>query len=135
MFPRRFDKDLPRAVKANGVWIEDDAGARYLDAGGGALVEAGLFHHAFRAGMARAAQRSPAHGTTAALRPQPAALTRREANVLRLVAQGMTNSEIAAALSFAEITIKHDVRHVIAKLGAANRTHAATIALRQGLLD
>ncbi|MGO9116273.1 MAG: aspartate aminotransferase family protein [Desulfomonilaceae bacterium] len=38
VFPRRFDKDLPRAVKASGVWIEDDAGKRYLDAGGGALV-------------------------------------------------------------------------------------------------
>ena len=39
VFPRRFDKDLPRAVKASGVWIEDDAGERYLDAGGGALLD------------------------------------------------------------------------------------------------
>ncbi|MEW6529248.1 MAG: aspartate aminotransferase family protein [Thermodesulfobacteriota bacterium] len=38
VFPRRLDKPLPRAVKAHGVWIEDENGRRYLDAGGGALV-------------------------------------------------------------------------------------------------
>ncbi len=38
VFPRRFDKQLPMAVKSRGVWIEDDTGKRYLDAGGGALV-------------------------------------------------------------------------------------------------
>jgi len=38
VFPRRFDKPLPIAVKSKGVWIEDKEGRRYLDAGGGALV-------------------------------------------------------------------------------------------------
>jgi len=38
VFPRRLDKPLPRAAKAHGVWIEDQDGRRYLDAGGGALV-------------------------------------------------------------------------------------------------
>jgi len=38
VFPRRFDKLLPTAVKSKGVWIEDSEGRRYLDAGGGALV-------------------------------------------------------------------------------------------------
>jgi adenosylmethionine-8-amino-7-oxononanoate aminotransferase len=38
VFPRRFDKSLPIVVKAQGVWIEDKEGRRYLDAGGGALV-------------------------------------------------------------------------------------------------
>jgi NarL family two-component system response regulator LiaR len=60
-------------------------------------------------------------------------LTRREVGVLRLVAQGLTNEEIASQLRISERTVETHVRSVLAKLHLANRTQAALYALRQGL--
>ena len=61
-------------------------------------------------------------------------LTGREEEVLRLVAEGCTNKEIAKKLSIAEDTAKKHVQSIIAKLGAADRTQAAMKAARAGLL-
>jgi two-component system, NarL family, response regulator len=62
-------------------------------------------------------------------------LSERELNVLRLVAQGKTNKEIAMALDIAEITVKQHVGHILSKLGASDRTQAATVALRRGIIS
>jgi DNA-binding NarL/FixJ family response regulator len=62
------------------------------------------------------------------------ALTGRETEVLNLVAQGLSNKEIASRLGTASGTIKMHVQNVLEKLGAADRTHAVTIALRRGIL-
>ncbi len=76
----------------------------------------------------------------AALADSPAALadayslTPRERDVLGLVAEGLTNKEIGAQLSIAEDTVKKHVQNLIWKLRAADRTQAAIIALRVGLL-
>lgn len=67
-------------------------------------------------------------------RPTPPPLTPREREVLRLVAQGRANKEIALALAVSERTVKFHVSAVMVKLGAANRTEAATLAVQQGLL-
>jgi DNA-binding CsgD family transcriptional regulator len=60
--------------------------------------------------------------------------TRREAEVLRLIAQGRTNPEIAAALSVSRHTVKRHVDNVFAKLGVSSRAEAAAYALREALV-
>jgi DNA-binding NarL/FixJ family response regulator len=63
------------------------------------------------------------------------ALTPREIDVLRLVAAGNANKEIGVRLALTEVTIKSHVRNILAKLGANDRTHAVTIALKRGIID
>ena len=63
------------------------------------------------------------------------ALTPREIDVLRLIAGGNANKEIAAQLSLTEETVKGHVKNILAKLGANDRTHAVTIALKRGIID
>ena len=62
-------------------------------------------------------------------------LTSREREVLALVAEGRTNPQIAEELVMSPKTVSVHVSHLIAKLGVANRTEAASYALREGLLD
>jgi DNA-binding NarL/FixJ family response regulator len=62
-------------------------------------------------------------------------LTPREIDVLRLVACGNANKEIGALLSLTEVTVKSHVKNILAKLGANDRTHAVTIALKRGIID
>jgi two-component system, NarL family, response regulator len=61
-------------------------------------------------------------------------LTPREVDVLRLVADGKANKEIAAHLSLTEETVKSHIRNILGKLGANDRTHAVAIGLRRGIL-
>jgi two-component system NarL family response regulator len=61
-------------------------------------------------------------------------LTRREIQVLQLVADGKGNKEIAVALSISEGTVKTHVSSILAKLDAADRTQAVTVALKRGIL-
>ena len=67
------------------------------------------------------------------LPPTKDPLTAREVQVLRLVAQGMTNLEIAETLVISERTVGNHVGNILAKLHLANRTQAALYALREGL--
>jgi DNA-binding CsgD family transcriptional regulator len=64
----------------------------------------------------------------------PGGLSRREAEVLRMVASGKSNQEIAAAIFRSPNTVAKHVSSILGKLGAANRTEAATFAARHGLL-
>lgn len=61
-------------------------------------------------------------------------LTRREIQVLRLVAEGLSNRAIAQTLSVTENTVKYHMKNILQKLGVQNRTEAATHAIRAGLL-
>ncbi len=63
------------------------------------------------------------------------ALTPREVDVLRLVAKGNANKEIAAQLSLTEETVKSHVRNILAKLDANDRTHAVAIGVKRGIID
>ena len=61
------------------------------------------------------------------------ALTRREREVLELIARGRSNKRIAFELGISEKTVKTHVGHVLAKLGVSDRTQAALLAVREGL--
>jgi DNA-binding NarL/FixJ family response regulator len=63
------------------------------------------------------------------------ALTAAEVRVLSLITEGKANKEIAQRLSTSEATIKGQVRNILAKLGARDRTHAAMIALKRGIIQ
>src|SRR5258708_32071425 len=62
-------------------------------------------------------------------------LSSREIDVLRLIAAGNANKEIAAQLSIAEDTVKGHVTNILAKLGANDRTHAVTLGIRRGIIE
>jgi DNA-binding NarL/FixJ family response regulator len=62
-------------------------------------------------------------------------LTLREIDVLRLLAGGNANKLIADQLSITEDTVKGHVRNILSKLGANDRTHAVTIALKRGIIE
>ena len=63
------------------------------------------------------------------------ALTPAEVDVLRLIAAGNANKQIAAQLSITEDTVKGRVKSILSKLGANDRTHAAMIALKRGIIQ
>jgi NarL family two-component system response regulator LiaR len=62
-------------------------------------------------------------------------LTRREREVLELIARGQSNKRIAYALGISEKTVKTHVGHLLAKLGVTDRTQAALLAVQHGLTD
>ncbi len=62
-------------------------------------------------------------------------LSEREIEVLRLVAAGNANKEIAAQLNLAEDTVKRHVTNILSKLRANDRTHAVTIGLKRGIIE
>ena len=62
-------------------------------------------------------------------------LTPREIDVLRLIAAGNANSQVAAQLSITEETVKAHVKNILSKLNANGRTHAVTIALKRGIIE
>lgn len=67
--------------------------------------------------------------------PAPEALTAREMTVLRWIAQGMTNQEIADRISISESTVRTHVSRILGKLHLASRTQAALYAVREGWAD
>jgi len=71
-----------------------------------------------------------------ALRPNKSieALTPREMDVLKLMAQGLPNRRIAEQLAVNERTVKFHVSTILSKLGAANRTEAISLAVVRGLI-
>jgi NarL family two-component system response regulator LiaR len=62
-------------------------------------------------------------------------LTGREREVLILLAEGLSNKQIAKQLRRSQFTVRHHVSQIISKLGAANRVEAAALAVQRGLLD
>jgi Response regulator containing a CheY-like receiver domain and an HTH DNA-binding domain len=69
---------------------------------------------------------TPEHGTP---------LTLREIEVLRLIADGLTNAQIAKRLTLSEKTVKSHVSNILSKLHLADRTQAAVYAYRQGFIN
>ena len=108
------------------VTLEQLTGAIRAVAAGGTLYSPAVTERVLR-GLARA----PTSFEAAAL-PEP--LTRREREVLRLMAAGASNKEIARALRAADGTIKNHASAIFAKLGVRDRTRAVLRALELGIL-
>src|SRR4029434_6192565 len=62
-------------------------------------------------------------------------LTAREREILQLLADGMSNADVAARLFISQETVKSHVRHILAKLAADTRTHAVALALGEAMID
>ncbi|MDN3025811.1 LuxR family transcriptional regulator [Streptomyces sp. S.PB5] len=149
------DSDHPYALQARGRWRA--AAARWQEAGcpyehAGALAEspdpadkltaltaldalgAEPRAHLLRTELRGIGVRHIPRGPLAATRENPAGLTRRQAQVMRLLAEGLTNAEIAARLVVSVRTVDNHVRAILDKLDAPTRRHAADRATRLGLL-
>jgi len=116
---------------ARGYLLKDLSGAELAEAirtvmAGGALIEPSVARKVF----AEFARLAPA--AKPADLPEP--LSERELGILRLVADGLSNKEIALKLSLAEGTVKNYVTNVLAKIDARDRTQAALKARELGLL-
>ena len=96
----------------------------------GARPAAAIVARRLRERGARGLPRGPRPAT----RQNPAGLTRRELEVLALVADGLRNAEIAARLVLSERTVAHHVAAILRKLGVRTRTHASAEAVRLGLI-
>ena len=91
-----------------------------------AVIDPDVQHHLVEAIAAAPAARPPRSVL-------PAGLTPREAEVLTLIAAGLSNAEIAGRLVVTEGTVKSHVNHLLAKTGARDRAQAVTFAYRHGL--
>ena len=98
---------------------------------GGSIVKTDLLHHAVKR-LTRFADGTETEQPDAM---ETGRFTVRELEVLRLVAEGYANRDIAKELSLAEITVKKYVQSVISKLGASDRTQAAIKANQLGLVQ
>jgi DNA-binding NarL/FixJ family response regulator len=113
--------------------------ARALKAGARAYLLKGLLRkelletiRAVHAGQKRV---SPEVAAEIAEHATDDALTPREIDVLRLIAEGNANKIIAAELSLTEETVKSHIRNILSKLGAHDRTHAVAIGLKRGIIQ
>lgn len=114
-------KDTPIDLLGSSIWTVGQ---------GGILVDADLLRRAVGAMPQMGRPYGGSGGSTPALET----LTRREMRVVQLIAEGRTNKEIGAELCLAEVTIKKHVQCIVTKLGASDRTSAAVLAVRLGLV-
>ena len=121
------------------TYVGDVQVFRALKAGAQAYVMKNLVHkellQTIRAVYDGRKTMSPEVAAQVAAHAGDEALTSREIDVLRLISAGCTNKEIASQLSITEDTVKSRVKNILLKLGANDRTHAVTTALRRGMIE
>lgn len=119
------DEDIYRGIRAGAIaYLLKDVQRKVLfDCIRQVHTGAGYFPPSVAARLLNIAERTPRD-----------ALTTRESQVLRLVADGLSNKAIATHLSITEVTVKSHVQSILRKLGALSRTQAIAIARRTGLL-
>jgi DNA-binding NarL/FixJ family response regulator len=128
------DRSVLDALRAGALgYLTKDAGAAEIQqalhrvAGGQAALDPAVQLHLVEA----IADGVPSGPATA---PLPDGLTPREAEVLTLIAAGLSNTEIAERLVVSEATVKSHVNHMLAKIGARDRAQAVGYAYRHGLV-
>jgi DNA-binding NarL/FixJ family response regulator len=140
------DRSVIEALRAGARgYLTKDAGAAEIRqalqqvVGGQAVIDPAVQHHLVDAIAVAPAPAgpgdSPAAGTTGPeAQPLPDGLTPREAEVLGLIAEGLSNTEIASRLVVSEATVKSHVNHLLAKIGARDRAQAVSYAYQHGLV-
>ena len=119
------------AAGARGYITKDAGIAEISRAIHAAAAHQGVLDPGVQARLLAAATATTAPPAPAA--PLPDELTPREADVLRLIASGMSNTEIAAALVVSQATVKSHINHLFAKIGARDRAQAVHYAYTHGL--
>ncbi|HJX38666.1 MAG TPA: response regulator transcription factor [Anaerolineae bacterium] len=129
------DEDLFEAIKsgAQGYLTKDLKAQQLFDALEGVARGEAAFSGLIAAKILREFEKSSS-GTEEQLEATDP-LTRREIEVLQLVAQGKSNQEIAQSLVISESTVKNHLRNILGKLHLRNRVQAAVYAVRQGLVE
>ena len=127
------DRSVLDALRAGALgYLTKDAGAAEIQqalhrvAGGQAALDPAVQRH-----LVEAIADGPRSGPAPAQLPD--GLTPREAEVLTLIAAGLSNAEIAERLVVSEATVKSHVNHMLAKIGARDRAQAVGYAYRHGL--
>jgi DNA-binding NarL/FixJ family response regulator len=130
------DQTVVQALRAGACgYLTKDATSEQIREGleaaadGRAAIDPAVQHHVIGA----LARTPPARWTPPDESRLPDGLTPREAEVLGLIAEGMSNAEIAAYLTVSETTVKSHVNHLYAKTGARDRAQAVAYAYRNGL--
>jgi DNA-binding NarL/FixJ family response regulator len=118
---------------ASGYLLKDVEPGELARAVRGACAGEALIDPSVAARLLRRLGESSA-GASAPAASDRVALTRREREVLELIAAGYSNKRIAFELAIAEKTVKTHVGHLLGKLGVADRTQAALLAVRRGLV-
>lgn len=120
--PTEFDRELLWTFATGVGWAMEDITSRERRQGGAEPLRDALGNQQPAA--------APAHGESAQGVPRRlAALTAREQEVLELMAEGASNARIGDVLVISQATVKSHVRHILRKVGAANRTEAVSIYL------
>ena len=129
------DRSVIDALRAGARgYLTKDAGAEEIRQAlervtrGQAAIDPAVQQH-----LARRHHRQRARAARRARAAVPDGLTPREAEVLSLIAQGLSNSEIASRLVVSETTVKSHINHLFAKTGARDRAQAVTYAFQHGL--
>ena len=132
--PRHRGADLHRVQRAQPAQPRARVGREGLHPQGGAARDA-------RCARSRRSPAARATSTPRSCRRSSPARTRttcspaREREILQLLADGMSNADVATKLFISQETVKSHVRHILAKLEADTRTHAVAIALREAIID
>jgi DNA-binding NarL/FixJ family response regulator len=131
------DQSVLEALRAGARgYLTKDAGAVEIDQAihrvisGQAAIDPAVQHH-----LLQAIVNSPAQDEAARVVHLPDGLTAREAEVLTLIARGLTNGEIAERLFVNESTVKTHINHLFAKIGARDRAHAMNYAYQHGFTE
>ena len=126
------DRSVVEALRAGAQgYLTKDAGAEDIHRSlqqvvrGQAAIDPAVQHHLVQA-VAGGSPAAPAPGL-------PDGLTPREAEVLRLIAEGKSNAEIASQLLISEATVKSHINHIFAKIGVSDRARAVSYAYQRGL--
>jgi DNA-binding NarL/FixJ family response regulator len=129
------DRSVLEALRAGARgYLTKDAGAEEIRQAlqqvsrGRAAIDPAVQHH-----LLEAINTGPGGARTESGPRLPDGLTSREAEVLSLIAQGFSNSEIADQLVVSETTVKSHINHLFAKTGVRDRAQAVTYAYRHGL--
>jgi len=132
------DRSVIDALRAGARgYLTKDAGAEEIRqalaqvVSGQAVIDPAVQHHLVDA----IAVSPPPAGGGPPERQLPDGLTQREAEVLELIAEGLSNAEIASLLVVSEATVKSHVNHLLAKIGARDRAQAVGYAFRHGVVS